>query len=55
MGDMTALMGDRLYASTNFMDILRFGIMVAVMAALASLIPAWQAARKEPAVTLHHV
>ena len=55
MGDMTALMGDRLYASIKLADILSYGIMVAVMAVLASLIPAWQAARKEPAVTLHHV
>ena len=55
MGDIVALMGDTLYASTNPLDILRFGIIVAVMAALASLIPAWQASQKEPAETLHHV
>jgi ABC-type lipoprotein release transport system permease subunit len=55
MGDITALMGDRIYASTNLSDILRFGFMVAFMAALASLIPAWQASRREPAETLHHV
>ncbi len=55
MGEITALMGDHIYASTNLADILRFGFMVAFMAALASLIPAWQASRKEPAETLHHV
>lgn len=55
MGEITALMGDHIYASTNLSDILRFGFMVAFMAALASLIPAWQASRKEPAETLHHV
>jgi ABC-type lipoprotein release transport system permease subunit len=55
MGEVTALMGDRLYVSISLVDILRYGIMVAVMAALASLIPAWQASRKEPAETLHHV
>ena len=55
MGEITALMGDHIYASTNLLDILRFGFMVAFMAALASLIPAWQASRKEPAETLHHV
>jgi len=55
MGDMTALMGDTLYASINLVAILRQGFIVAVMAALASLIPAWQASRKEPAEALHHV
>ena len=55
MGDMVALMGDHLYASTNPVHILRFGVIVAVMATLASLFPAWQASRKEPAETLHHV
>jgi ABC-type lipoprotein release transport system permease subunit len=55
MGDMTALMGDTLYASINLAAILRQGFIVAVMAALASLIPAWQASRKEPAEALHHV
>jgi putative ABC transport system permease protein len=55
MGEVTALMGDRLYASISLVDILGYGIMVVVMAALASLIPAWQAARKQPAETLHHV
>ena len=55
MGEITALMGDHIYASTNLLDILRFGFMVAFMAALASLIPAWQASRKEPAEALHHI
>jgi len=55
MGDIVALMGDALYAATNPLDILRFGVIVAVMAALASLIPAWQASQKEPAETLHQV
>jgi len=55
MGDITALMGDHIYASASLADILRYGITVAVMAALASLIPAWQASRKEPAETLHYV
>jgi ABC-type lipoprotein release transport system permease subunit len=55
MGDITALMGDTLYASINLSAILQQGLIVAVMAALASLIPAWQASRKEPAEALHHV
>lgn len=55
MGDITALMGDRLYPSTNLRTILSFGIGVIVIAALASLFPAWQAARKQPADALHHI
>ena len=55
MGEVTALMGDRLYPSISLGDILGYGITVVVMATLASLIPAWQAARKQPAETLHHV
>ncbi len=55
MSDMTALMGERMFASISLMDILRHGVTVAMIAALASLIPAWQASRKEPAEALHHV
>ncbi len=55
MGDITALMGDAIFASINVVDILRQGLVVAVMAALAALVPAWQASRKEPAEALHHV
>jgi len=55
MGDITALMGDAIFASINAVNILRQGLVVAGMAALAALIPAWQASRKEPAEALHHV
>jgi len=55
MGDITALMGDAIFANINFISIARFGVVVAGMAALASLFPAWQASRKEPAETLHYV
>ena len=55
MGDITALMGDAIFASINLINILRQGLVVAVMAALAALVPAWQASRKEPAEALHHV
>jgi ABC-type lipoprotein release transport system permease subunit len=55
MSDMTALMGERMFASISLMDILRHGVTVAMIAALASLIPAWQASRKEPAEALHHL
>jgi ABC-type lipoprotein release transport system permease subunit len=31
------------------------GLIIVVMAMLASLIPAWQAANKEPAEALHYI
>jgi ABC-type lipoprotein release transport system permease subunit len=55
MGEITALMGSRIYTSFSVPDIVGRGIAVAVIAALASLYPAWQASRQEPAVALHHV
>jgi ABC-type lipoprotein release transport system permease subunit len=54
-GDITALMGDRLYPSIPISNIINYGIAVVVIAALASLIPAWQASRNEPAEALHYV
>lgn len=55
MGEMTALMGDRLYPSITVAQAVGRGVAVVVIAALASLYPAWKAARKEPAEALHHV
>lgn len=55
MGDITALLGDRIYPTVSVTDVLIRGILVVVIAAFASLYPAWQASRKEPAVALHHV
>jgi ABC-type lipoprotein release transport system permease subunit len=55
IGELYALMGNSLFADIDPLSILRQGITVAVMAALASLIPAWQASRKEPAESLHYV
>jgi ABC-type lipoprotein release transport system permease subunit len=55
MGEVTALMGDRLRPSLTATDVIRDGIIVVFVAALASLYPAWQAAHKEPAEALHHV
>jgi ABC-type lipoprotein release transport system permease subunit len=56
MGDeITALMGDRLYPAITSADTIARGLAVAIIAALASLYPAWQASRKEPAEALHHV
>ncbi len=55
LGEITALMGDRLYPTVTIGDIISRGVIVIFIAALASLYPAWQAARKEPAAALHHV
>lgn len=55
MGEIGALMGDRLYPSVTPAGVIARGLAVAVIATLAALYPAWQAARKEPAEALHHV
>jgi ABC-type lipoprotein release transport system permease subunit len=55
MGEMTALLGDRIYPSVTAADIISRGITVTLIVAIASLYPAWQASRKEPAEALHHV
>jgi ABC-type lipoprotein release transport system permease subunit len=55
MGEVMALLGNRLYPVVTLADLLSRGALVVVIAAVASLYPAWQAARKEPARALHHV
>lgn len=55
MGEITALMSDRLYPSITILDVIWRGIAVMIIAALASLFPAWQASRQEPAQALHYV
>ncbi len=55
MGEVGALMGDRLYPSVTVAGVISRGVAVAVIATLASLYPAWQASRKEAAEALHHV
>ena len=55
MGEVTALMGDHLMPMLTLVDVISRGVIVAVIAAFASLYPAWQASRKEPAAALHHV
>jgi ABC-type lipoprotein release transport system permease subunit len=55
MGEVMALLGDRLYPSITLADLLSRGLLVVVIAAIASLYPAWQASRQEPAQALHHV
>jgi ABC-type lipoprotein release transport system permease subunit len=55
MGEVMALLGNRLYPSITAADLLSRGVLVIVIAAIASLFPAWQASRQEPAQALHHV
>ena len=55
MGEVTALMGSRLYPTVGLNNVLFSGIAVTLIAAVASLYPAWQASRKEPAAALHHI
>jgi ABC-type lipoprotein release transport system permease subunit len=54
-GDMFGLMGDRLYVKIGIMILIRRALTVGIIAALASLYPAWQASRREPADALHYV
>ncbi|MDZ4721968.1 MAG: FtsX-like permease family protein [Roseiflexaceae bacterium] len=55
MGEIMALMGNRLYPSLTLTDLLNRGALVIIIAAIAALYPSWQASRKEPAQALHHV
>lgn len=54
-GDLTALLGNRLYPSIPLISIVYYGLVVVFIAALASLVPAWQASHNEPAEALHHI
>ena len=54
MGEITALMGDRLYPYVSPADVISRGILVTFIVMLASLYPAWQAARLEPAEALRY-
>jgi len=55
LGEMMALLGDRLYPELQVDLLVERALTVAVIAALASLYPAWQASRREPAEALHYV
>jgi ABC-type lipoprotein release transport system permease subunit len=55
LGDVGALMGSKLYPSITLAALLSRAVLVVVITAIASLYPAWQASRKEPAQALHHV
>jgi ABC-type lipoprotein release transport system permease subunit len=55
MGEVGVLMSGKIYPTITAADLLTRAILVVVIAALASLYPAWQASRKEPSRALHHV
>ncbi|MFT5194056.1 MAG: ABC-type lipoprotein release transport system permease subunit [Cellvibrionaceae bacterium] len=54
-GEIYALMGTQLYPAISVSTIIIYGFSAVVVAALASLIPAVQASRREPAESLHYV
>jgi len=53
--EYTALISGRIYSQTVPLKVLRHSITVAVIAALASIYPAREASRREPAEALHYV
>jgi ABC-type lipoprotein release transport system permease subunit len=55
MGEMMALLGDKLYPRLTVDLLIQRSLTVAVIAMLASLYPAWQASKREPAESLHYV
>jgi ABC-type lipoprotein release transport system permease subunit len=52
---MNALMGDRIFFDASIEILIQRALVVLIIAALASLYPAWQASRREPAEALHFV
>lgn len=55
LGDLGALMGSKLYPVVTAADLFSRAVLVVIITAIASLYPAWQASRREPAQALHHV
>lgn len=55
MGEIGALMGNRLYPATTIATLVGRGLLVVLITAIATLYPAWLASRVEPATALHHV
>ncbi|MEJ5197550.1 MAG: FtsX-like permease family protein [Anaerolineae bacterium] len=55
MGEATALLGTHIYPMIGPDNIISRALTVTLIAALASLYPAWQASRKEPTEALRHV
>jgi ABC-type lipoprotein release transport system permease subunit len=54
-GELYALMGTVLYPAISASTIFIYGIAAVIISALAALLPAWQAAQREPAESLHYV
>jgi len=54
-GEIYALMGDRLYPYISGTTIVLYGLAAVIVGAFAALYPAWQAAKNEPAESLHYV
>jgi putative ABC transport system permease protein len=55
MGEVGVLMSGKLYPVITVSGLISRAIIVVIIAAIASLYPAWQASRKEPSQALHHV
>lgn len=55
LGDLGALLGGKLYPVITLDVLISRAVLVVIITAIASLYPAWQASRKEPAQALHHV
>jgi ABC-type lipoprotein release transport system permease subunit len=55
VSDLIGLMGDRLYLRIGIGVLVERALTVGIIAALASLYPAWQASKREPAEALHYV
>ena len=55
VGEVGALLGGRIYPAITIGDLVSRAVVVTLIASLASLYPAWQASRKEPAQALHYV
>jgi ABC-type lipoprotein release transport system permease subunit len=53
--ELAALLGGRIYFRVGVDALAERALTVAVIAALASLYPAWQASKREPAEALHYV
>jgi putative ABC transport system permease protein len=53
--ELAALLGGRIYFSIPVNVLLQRALTVAIIATLASLYPAWQASKREPAEALHYV
>ena len=54
-GEIYALMGTHLYPAISVTTIIIYGLAAVIVGALAALYPAWKAASREPAESLHYV